>query len=1249
MVSYLLLKMLRDMKKSAAAYGVAALIVAVGFAGYSVLSIAVDQLEESKKYFFDKTSFCDGFAEVRQAPLSASRELEAIEGVSRVQGRLVKNVRVSGMEQDTELKLISFTPDGLNQPLLSRGIPPQAGSRQIAVGDGFFKAHRMTEGDTLTLTAGGLDTVYTVTGSGLSPENIYLVKNISELLPTPATFDAAFIDYGEAARLLSTPGRVNNFVFTLEPGVEFAQVEEQIEQTLGQYGVYSVYENKDELSVAVLEMELEQVGKVTTVIPLMFLGISAIILYITLHRLIEQQRTQIGTLRAMGIPARAITLHYTAYGAVVGLVGGLGGGIYGSLAGGTMADFYRIFFSLPDVSVPISLKYLAVGTVVATVFCAVVGGLSVRSASTLAPAEALRPAPPTAARKFFLERLPGFTGMFTVPGVMAIRSIARNPRRSVLSLFGIAFAYMLTATLVSMNTMFDVFLFDYLEKTQQQDISVSFSGPVAAADALRSVRSPGIELAEGIVEIPMKLRGESGELDCVAQGISMDSKLCRLYDEDGAPVFVGPEGVVISVHMAGQLGVGIGDTLEAEVSYPREKTSRLTVTGIIAQYMGTSVYLSTEQAGKISEYRDVFTSVLVKAPADVREELLARLDGASMVATVQSRQQKIDQYREMMGSIGGIMASMAAMGVLVGFAIIYTGSLIGFEELKREVSVMRMLGLSDRQCLDAVTVSQWVLTCGAVVIGVPMTLGMSRLISRSMSLELFSIPDFVDAPSLFLSVGLIAIAVIWSNAVIFRKLKKSHLSNYCARGNEVEHMKKRYKILFAVLAAVVCGVGGVYFLLRPVSVVTEIVTVGPLAQQVSEQGEMIPEQQLTISANITGTVENLPFGVGQPVKAGETLLELDSSQTRKELEDQLAALKLQQSAVYSNNYGNLSEIGLRREQLTQQLTSAEQEYKQRFGKDGTADPLLKAAEKNYESAKRAYRDAVTYYDDTTDDDTRYHPGEVEINTLRGQMHAAEEALIIAKNNDADSTENYYRDMISSYETQLEALGKNDAYSNNSAYASAQQLQLTMNMISEKLARGPLTAPADAVVWRLMAEKGDIVAENQPVAALYIPGEMYVRTLVLAEDALAIRVGDRAECRLASGKQVSARVRFVSPVAQDVVSTIGLTENRCAVELELQNLPDNIGAGYRVDVTFSINAVSDAISVTAGSIVPAGAGSAVYVVRGGRAVLTPVELGARRDGRVEILSGLKKDDQIVSDPVDSKVEDGRAVASVSAAG
>ena len=73
-----------------------------------------------------------------------------------------------------------------------------------------------------------------------------------------------------------------------------------------------------------------------------------------------------------------------------------------------------------------------------------------------------------------------------------------------MSIAGIAFAYMITATLVSMNSLFDVFIFDYWEKTQRQDIMVSFERPVSVNDALEAVKHPQVENAEAMMEFAVQ-------------------------------------------------------------------------------------------------------------------------------------------------------------------------------------------------------------------------------------------------------------------------------------------------------------------------------------------------------------------------------------------------------------------------------------------------------------------------------------------------------------------------------------------------------------------------------------------------------------------------------------------------------------------------------------------------------------------------------------------------------------------------
>jgi putative ABC transport system permease protein len=748
-------------------------VIAVGFCGYSMLSIVVERVKLSRDSFFALTNISDVFAEVKTAPLDTVRRLEGIEGVLSAEGRLSRTVSVSGLSGVRgELKLVSIREGGMNLPLLSQGMPPRSGRHEIVIGEQFLQARNLEIGDTVGIVIDGQVVNLTITGAGITPENIYMVKNLSDMLPDFSAYDGAFLPYDTMAALLHQNGSADNFVMKLQPGVAFADIEDEINRMLEPYGIDRVYERIDQMSIAVLQGKLDGMEGMTSVLPLLFLLVAAIILYITLLRLIEQQRTQVGTMMAIGISPRMVEWHYTLYGAVIGFIGGAAGGVAGYLASNPMFLYFKEFFSLPNNSPLSPLPTIAIGCAMSTLFCGIVSWLCTHSLNGLMPAAALRPAPPKRARVSVLERIPGLVKMLTVPGMMAIRDLARNRRRAALSLLGIACAYMMTASLLSMNTIYDIFMFDPLEISQKQDITVNFVHPVSAQDAMRAVRDPSVETAEGIIEAGATLRGTDGETKTIIRGLNQGSSLLRLFDEDGLPVIVHPDGISLSHLAAGLLGVGIGDTIEVEVLFPRIQTTRVQVTGIFAEYLSSVAYMTYHGLSQVSDYRGVFSSVLLKAQPEVQTRILERLEDSTAVASIESRAERITAMRTSIGDMMGVMAMMAMMGVLIGVAVIYTSSLIIFEELKREVATLRMLGFSINQSMDVITTGQWILTAGGIMLGIPLTMGISHLLSVSFSSDIFSIPNFVNASSLVQAVGLTFLSVVFGTGMIKRKLKK---------------------------------------------------------------------------------------------------------------------------------------------------------------------------------------------------------------------------------------------------------------------------------------------------------------------------------------------------------------------------------------------------------------------------------------------------------------------------------------------
>lgn len=776
MVKLLLQKMLRDMRKSIAAYGICLLIVAIGFCGYCLMSVAEDHLIASRDLLYERSAFADGFAEVQEAPAAITDKIKKIPGITDANARIIKEVRIKEENQEqgnttARLKLISYEKGGSDVPMLFQGMDAGDGDLQMVAGNAFLEARGYSPGQKIRVMVSGKETEFEITGGGISPENIYIIRNIVEMYPDPYHYDVGFVSLRTMENLYGMQDMANSFTFTLQPGYEVKDVKDQVEELLKPYGCYSVYGREDHQSASMLNSELSQLEEMAVVLPFLFLFVAAVVLYITMHRLIDQQRIQIGTMLSLGITGRQIGLHYLGYGLLIGVFGGAVGGLLGNFGASPLITYYRQYYNLPDAIAGISMKYLVLGTVLAGAFCGAVSFLCAKNLTGLSPADALRPPAPKSAKATLAERIPGFIRLFTVPGIMALRSIGRNRRRSLLSLFGIACAFMITATLMSVNSLFDVFLFDNLEKVQHQDFTVYFEQPLKTKEVLASIQNSQIEKMEPFAETQGKLMRGDTELDCTLQAIEPDSTLCRLSDKEGRRIKVESEGIVLSIHMSQRLGVKVGDWIDVKVLYPEERISRIRVTAVMEQYMGTTAYLSPEELAKISEYRDVSTGIYIKAAKDAQEELWKSFDGAPLVTGIESRTAKLDTWRNLMGSFTVMIGSMVVLGILIGLAVLYTSALISFEELKRELSVMRMLGLTAKECLEVISVGQWILTAGGILLGIPMTLWMSHMLAVSMSAKMYSIPDFVDVTSVLESIVLMGVAVWISSRLILRKLK----------------------------------------------------------------------------------------------------------------------------------------------------------------------------------------------------------------------------------------------------------------------------------------------------------------------------------------------------------------------------------------------------------------------------------------------------------------------------------------------
>lgn len=399
-------------------------------------------------------------------------------------------------------------------------------------------------------------------------------------------------------------------------------------------------------------------------------------------------------------------------------------------------------------------------------------------------------------------------------------------------------------------------------------------------------------------------------------------------------------------------------------------------------------------------------------------------------------------------------------------------------------------------------------------------------------------------------------------------------------------MKRKYKwILISVIALISCG-AYVSVLFKPMEAEAEAVIRSNLESRFTASGTVLPETEMILNSLSAGEVKSLPCRVGSTIKAGEILLETgDASQV---------------------------DLDLQREQYRQQLAEAKQQYDRQFGPQGAAKARYDTAKSSFELADKNYKNAQTLFD------SGGFVSQTELDTIKTDRDQAYQAYLQAKEDNSGSTKDYYLSRIESCEKQLK-------------------------MLEETVRPGSIIMPFDGVLWEYYVEAGEYLTPNQPAVKIYAPGKMKLETSVLSEDALLVKPGDKALVKYADGSREEAPVSFVSQVAVGKLSSVGIEENRCTIELELQALPENAGAGQQADVEFTTILLEDVLTIPSSAIVSGEAGSIVYRIEKGKALSCPVETGKKSGGRVEILSGLTEGEVIISDPYNAKINQGSRVS------
>jgi putative ABC transport system permease protein len=726
-MSILFRKLWRTIKTTRGQFLAVTAVVMLGITVYISMSTVSYNMLQSRDLFYREYNFADYYFHVIKAPEGVIRQIESVPGVIRATGRIQKDVPViRGNGERASARLTSY-PLPMNIEvnrlhLLSGRLfdkYPENGEAEVLLDPQYAAANRLSPNDTVTIVAEGRQVSLTVVGASTAPEFIYPMKDAASLIPEPESFGIFMIPHNQAQQILNLSGQVNQVVIKIAPGTDEKQIADKIKTILEPYGNLASYPRKQQLSDAVLSGEMDQLRMMARFLPSIFLGIAALIEFVMLGRMVKAQRSQIGTMKAIGYNNFQIMWHYTSYAVLVGILGALLGSLSGIMLASSFSRIYAQFFNLPEVISGVSGQALLYGFILSFGVGAVAGLTASRGVLAIQPAESMRPEPPRGVGNIFLEKWTRLWHKLDTTWKMGLRTIMRNRFRSAVTLLGVIFATGMMVVSFFFQDTVNVMMDEYF--SQKYDYFVRFTEPIKESELLDIARLDGVTKAEPVFEIPVKIHFAGRSQEELLVGLPGDTKMQRLSSETGGSLQLPDMGLLISSSTARKLQARVGDEVQVETLLPLGPTRRsnIKIMGINQQFIGGMSYLTLEQANQIMQENRLISGAMLKVDAGQAPQVEDKLNDMTGVSSMLSHKKEMESFTAQMDYMYYFIFVMVAFAIVLGFAIVYNASVISFAERKRELASLRVMGFTVQEVSGLLLKENLLQTLLGVTLGLP--------------------------------------------------------------------------------------------------------------------------------------------------------------------------------------------------------------------------------------------------------------------------------------------------------------------------------------------------------------------------------------------------------------------------------------------------------------------------------------------------------------------------------------------------
>ena len=542
-----------------------------------------------------------------------------------------------------------------------------------------------------------------------------------------------------------------------------------------------IWDRSSNVSYASFAANVDKLTAITTIFPLFFFLVAALVVSTTMTRMVEEERLQIGTLKALGYARGEIMQKYLWYALAAAALGTLVGLTIGFVAFPQIIwSAYAMMYYMPSISTPwrAAQAVFAGGTLIALTVG--VTALTCRASLREVPAALMLPRAPKAGKRIVLERITPLWRRLPFSWKVTCRNLLRYKRRFWMTVIGVAGCTALLVAGFGISDSLNAIITKQYSEISHYDLMTIVTQEDATAEGpVHDYLFGGGDIAESLTVSVENTRQESPEGESevylmIPQDVERFADFADLHERiGGAPTPLGEDGIVMTEKLASIYGVQAGDTITLKNQDDVEGT--FTISGVCEHYVSNYVYMSpaTYRAAFGEEApRNAVLSKLTDDSQAARDAISAELLGMDDVASLNFTEDNLTQVLNMLQSIDSVVVLIIVCAACLAFVVLYNLSSINVAERVKEIATIKVLGFYDREVNAYVNRESIILTLIGILFGLFAGIVLHHFIVVTVEVDAVMFGRQIAPLSFLYAVLLTLLFSAIVNLVMQRTLKK---------------------------------------------------------------------------------------------------------------------------------------------------------------------------------------------------------------------------------------------------------------------------------------------------------------------------------------------------------------------------------------------------------------------------------------------------------------------------------------------